>query len=115
MPYRVERALGVDRDLDLIFDHLAGAYVDFGETRLEALTHAAVRIERIQGQMGALARQPHQGTLRPDLGAQVRSVTKTRAVFYFEIDEVRAVVRILAVFFGGQDHIRQMLTRLLRD
>ena len=115
MAYRVERALGVERDLDLIFDHLAGAYAEFGETRDEALIHAAGRIEGLQDQMDALGRAPHQGTLRPELGPQVRSVTKARAVFYFEVYEDHAVVRVLAVFFGGQDHNRHMLMRLRGD
>ena len=112
MPHRVERALGVDQDLGLIFDHLAGAYSDFGETHAAALASAGRRIQGLQDQMDALGRQPYQGTLRPDLGPKVRSVTKARAVFYFEVSEGPAVVRILAVFFGGQDHLRHMLTRL---
>ncbi len=43
-----------------------------------------------------------QGTLRPE-----------RAIFYFDADDDRRMVRVLAVFFGGQDHRRGMLTRLL--
>ena len=34
--------------------------------------------------------------------------------FYrFDIDDERETVRVLAVFFGGEDHIRHMLVRLL--
>jgi toxin ParE1/3/4 len=40
-------------------------------------------------------------------------VTKQRAVFYFDVDDDQRLVRILAVFFGGQDHQRAMLRRLL--
>ena len=43
----------------------------------------------------------------------LRSVTKDRAIFYFTIDEGKHVVRVLAVFFGGQDHQREMLKRML--
>lgn len=114
MRYRVERALAVDGDLELIFDHLADAYSDFGDDRAEAFTRAAHRITGIQDEMEALGRQPHQGTGRPELGPTVRSLSKSRAVFYFEIDDDRTVVRVLAVFFGGQDHTRHMLTRMER-
>lgn len=40
-------------------------------------------------------------------------MTIDRAIFWFDLDEAERVVRILAVFFGGQDHIRHMLRRLL--
>lgn len=63
--------------------------------------------------MRALGRTPHQGTLRPELAPGLRSVTKDRAIFYFDVDDDRRVVRVLAVFFGGQDHQRLMLKRLL--
>ena len=38
-----------------------------------------------------------------------------RAIYWFDVDEGRRTVRVLAVFFGGQDHIRRMLIRLLED
>ena len=36
-----------------------------------------------------------------------------RAIYWFDIDEEREMVRVLAVFFGGEDHVRHMLVRLL--
>jgi plasmid stabilization system protein ParE len=63
--------------------------------------------------MLSLGEKPHQGTLRPELLPGLRSVTKQRAIFYFIVDEPKRQVRVLAVFFGGQDHQRQMLRRLL--
>jgi hypothetical protein len=38
-------------------------------------------------------------------------VTNKSFVFYFEIDEPSSAVRILAIFFGGADHRRQILDR----
>lgn len=35
-----------------------------------------------------------------------------RAMFYFDVDDALRLVRVLAVFFGGQDHQRAMLRRL---
>ena len=113
MLYRVERAAEVLGDLKLIFDHLTAAYVTFGEPLSEAKRHAVDRIDGIQAAMLTLGRTPHQGTLRLELGEAVRSVTKARAVFYFEVDDDQLRVRILAVFFGGQDHTRHMLQRSL--
>jgi plasmid stabilization system protein ParE len=62
--------------------------------------------------MRALGDVPHQETLRPDLLPGLRSVTKQRAIFYFDVDDHLRLVRVLAIFFGGQDHQRAMLQRL---
>jgi hypothetical protein len=37
------------------------------------------------------------------------------SIFRDVADESAALVRVLAVFFGGQDHVRQMLLRLSAD
>jgi len=112
MAYRVERAVETDRDLESIFDFLLDSYMGFGDTRDEALERAAARIESIEDAMLALGDAPHQGTLRPDLLEGLRSVTKQRAIFYFDVDDDLRRVRVLAIFFGGQDHQRVMLKRL---
>ena len=57
---------------------------------------------------------PFQGTLRDDLMPGLRQVTKNRAIFYFLVDEAAGQVRVLATFFGGQDHLRRMLARIGR-
>ena len=38
-----------------------------------------------------------------------------RSIYRFDIDESGETVRVLAVFFGGQDHVRHMMARLLQD
>ena len=63
--------------------------------------------------MERLGEGPHQGTLRPHLGDGIRNVTKNRAIFYSDVDDPKKVVRVLAVFFGGQDHDARTLLRLL--
>ncbi|MEM9523702.1 MAG: type II toxin-antitoxin system RelE/ParE family toxin [Pseudomonadota bacterium] len=113
MVYDVLRSEASDRDLDLIFDHLFETYVDFGEAPGEALARAGDRVRAIEDEMEALGRQPFQGTLCPNLASGWRRVTKNRVIIYFTVDEQAATVRILAVFFGGQDHRRHMLKRLL--
>lgn len=112
MPYHVERSVDTDDDLAAIFDFLLNSYMEFGDARDDALERAAARIEGIEHEMLALGDAPHQGTLRPDLLAGLRSVTKQRAIFYFDVDDDLRLVRVLAIFFGGQDHQRAMLQRL---
>jgi plasmid stabilization system protein ParE len=51
--------------------------------------------------------------MHDDILPGLRHVTLGRAVIWFDVIEDKSNVRILAVFFGGQDHIRRMLARLL--
>jgi plasmid stabilization system protein ParE len=111
--YTVARSRDVARDLALIFDFLVASFEAFGETHETARERGAERIRAIDKSISSLGAVPHQGMLREDIRAGLRSVTKDRAVFYFRVDDERRVVRVLAVFFGGQDHQRRMLRRLL--
>ena len=113
MGWRVERAEETDRDLAAIFDFLFDAALGLGESPEEAFDRAARRIAAIEAAMLGLGRAPHQGTLDSDLLPGLRHVTKDRAIFYFDLDEPARRVRVLAVFFGGQEHRRAMLIRLL--
>ena len=113
MAYRVLRADAVQRDLELIFDFLVTAAETFGESEAEAFERAVRRIDEIESDMERLGEGPHQGTLRPHLGDGIRNVTKNRAIIYFDVDDPKKVVRVLAVFFGGQDHDARTLLRLL--
>lgn len=112
MNYAVERASGVRNDLAAIFAFLVESYQSFGEDHGSAVERAASRIEQIEDAMEARGDLPHQGTVRADISTALRSVTKGRAIFYFDVDDKRRVVRVLAVSFGGQDHRRRMLKRL---
>lgn len=113
MAYEVIRTADVAHDLELIFDFLVAAAEDFGEDAETAFARAAQRLTEIEAGMEDLGRVPHQGTLRPHLGDGIRNVTKRRTVYYFDVDEARQIVRIFAVFFGGQDHEARILSRLL--
>lgn len=113
MVWRVERARATTRDLAAIIEFLTEAALDFGEPPDAALARAEARIAAIEAAVQRLAEAPYQGTLCPELGPGLRRVTKGRAIFYFDLDEDRQVVRLLAVFYGGQDHRRRMLIRLL--
>ena len=114
MRYAVERSRDVARDLAMIFDFLVTSFETFGEDSEAAHERAAERIRAIDESILSLGAVPHQGTLREDILPGLRSVTKDRAVFYFDVDDERRVVHVLAVFFGGQDHQRRMLARSLK-
>ena len=113
MAWRTEFAAEAERDFALIFDHLFAAYRDFGEPGAESFEKAARRVQGIRAAAEGIAKAPYRGTLRDDIAPGLRVVTIDRAVFWFDLDEDRQAVRVLAVFFGGQDHIRHMLARLL--
>jgi plasmid stabilization system protein ParE len=108
----VEFAEDALRDLDLILDHLVEAYAATGESPEEAFQHAARRIRGIVRAADRLALAPHRGPIHEDLAPGLRHTTLDRAVIYFQVDSER--VRVLAIFFGGQDHQRHMRLRLLR-
>ena len=71
------------------------------------------RLKKILTAASARTRTPYQGTRCPDLGPKIRRVTKDRAIFYFDLNEERQIIRLLAIFFGGQDHDTRILARLL--
>ncbi|MGF1605469.1 MAG: type II toxin-antitoxin system RelE/ParE family toxin [Rhodothalassiaceae bacterium] len=114
MPYVVKVSEAALKDLTLVFEHLRQSYMEFGEDEATARLRAAERIRDIQRHVERIAALPHQGTLRPEFGPNVRSLTHQKAIYWFEVDEDAEELRVLAIFFGGQDHIRHMLRRLLK-
>jgi len=114
MPFAIEFSTESERDFELIFDHLLESYIGFGERAEVASQHAARRVLEIRRAADRLAEFPIRGTLRDDILPGARHLTIDRAIYWFDVDEAARKVRILAVFFGGQDHVRHMLIRLLR-
>lgn len=114
MAFKVVLSDEGNHDLELIFEHLVESYMMFGDPLAAAFERAHQRIAAIEADMNALGLAPHQGTLLDQIRAGLRHVTKNQAIFYFEADDADRTVRILAIFFGGQDHRRRMLIRLSR-
>lgn len=110
--YKVRRAASVTRDLDLIEDHLVQAYQGLGDDAERAVERAAGRIGEALAYMRTFGTHPHRGTEHPEVRSGLRAVTNRNFIFYFEIDDGIPEVRILAVFFSGTDHARQILGRL---
>ena len=113
MRFRIEFSAEAEHDFALIFDHLFESYRSFG-TRVEAaLEHSADRIRDIRQEADRLAAALDRGERHDDLLPGLRHLTIDRAIYWFDVNEAEQRVRILAIFFGGQDHVRHLLTRLL--
>ncbi len=110
--YRVRRAADVTRDLDLIEEHLVKTYQEFGEDYESAVERAAARIEDALVYMRTFVTHPHRGTEQAKIRPGIRTVTNKNFIFYFEVDDQSSEVRILAIFFGGVDHGKQIVDRL---
>lgn len=113
MAWTVEFAEDATRDLGLIFDHLFASYRTFGEDDVSAFDHAEARIRAIRATADRLATAPERGNRRDDILPGLRHLTMDAAIYWFEVDSPSERVRVLAIFFGGQDHVRHMLRRLL--
>jgi len=114
MAFKVVRSTEFDRDLDVIHDHLIKSYIGLGDAIADAFDRAQARIEAIEADLETLAQSPYQGILSPEIAQGLRHVTKNRALFYFQIDDERQNILVLAVFFGGQNHGRYIQERLHR-
>lgn len=112
MVYEVRRSVACRLDIESVFDFLFDAHLSLGESIVGSIDRAARRIALIEGAIDALGSVPHQVTLRPDLMAGLRWVSKDRAVFYFIVDDAARRIDLLAVFFGGEDHKQRILERI---
>ncbi len=114
MAFKVAFAEPAENDFDAIFAFLVESYLGFGESPGAAIEHALQRVQSIRADAGMIGRAPYHGTLHDDIARGLRHVTIGRAIFWFKVFEELEEVRVLGVFFGGQDHQRRMLVRLLQ-
>lgn len=115
MAWTTEDAEAVESDLEAIFEHLFDSHLHFGHTIREAGIMAAQRVDAIATRRLTLANAPHRGTRHSLGGRSYRHVTIDRAIYWFTLDEAAEVLRIEAIFFGGQDHLDRMFTRLQEE
>lgn len=101
------------QDLGLIEDHLIRAYQEFGESPQDAARHAAARVEAMIAAAERLTTAPLRGEPHNDLLPGLRHLALNGAIYWFVPDTAARQLRVLAMFFGGQDHQRHMLVRLL--
>ena len=113
MRFKIEFSAEAGRDFALIFDHQFESYRSFG-TRVEAaLDHSEDRIRDIRQKADRLDAALDCGERHDNLLPGLRHLTIDRAVYWLNVREAEQRIRILALFFGGQDQFRHMLTRLL--
>ncbi|MES0884846.1 type II toxin-antitoxin system RelE/ParE family toxin [Roseibium sp. SCP14] len=113
--WTLEYSAAAERDFELIFDHLFTSYTDLGDDTEAAFERVVSRIRTIRSSIDGLCNTPFIGTLRPDILPELRFVRREQAAVWFVSDEKRQKVIVAAIFFGSQDHIRHMLTRLLTE
>ena len=102
----------VEVDLDALLTYLTDSYVSFGETRREARQQAGIRVMAVGRIFGSLGKNPYRGTIANLDGVELRHLTKDRVIVWFRLDEAAHVIHIIGVFFGGQDHLGRMVSRL---
>ena len=112
--FEVIRSARCEEDLEIIFDHPFIAYQELGDSRDVALDRAAKRFLGIEDDLACLGEAPFQGILEPQIMDGLRHMTKHRAVFYLTVDEASETARVLGVFFGGQEHRRHILERMIQ-
>ena len=115
MAWILEVSAAAERDIDLLFEHLSDNYMRFGETQSTAAAQAIARIDRILDTMERIATAPHRGEAHDALLPGLRHLTLERAIYWYRLQEDTTTIQVLAIFYGGQDHVRQMLLRLLKD
>ena len=108
-PWTVVFAAEAINDLVLITDYLTQAYWGFGEPQAEAHSHSRLRIEAIITAAERLAPAPLRGESHDDLLPGLRHLALDRAVYWFRPRSEQREIQVLAMFFGGQDHLRCLL------
>ena len=112
MAWRIEDAPAVPVDLDALYDHLVASHRGFGEDLARATSMAQQRVEAIFAARLRLLAAPHRGTRHRIGRREYRHVTIDRAIYWFTLDEPSETVRVIGIFYGGQEHLDRMVGRL---
>lgn len=115
MPWSVEVGQAARDDLRRIYRHLIASNGAFGHDLQDAKALSRARVFAIEAGFARLAKAPYRGTCHTIAGHTYRHVTIDRAVYWFTLDEPAEVLRIEAIFFGGQDHLDRMFNRLREE
>jgi toxin ParE1/3/4 len=113
-PWEVVFSADAVEDFALIEEHLRQAYLGFGESQPAASLHAHERVDALIATAERLSAAPFRGEAHDGLLPGLRHLALDGAIFWFIPVEQSRQVKVLAVFFGGQDHQRHMLVRLLQ-
>ncbi|MEI2297399.1 type II toxin-antitoxin system RelE/ParE family toxin [Ensifer sp. MJa1] len=111
--WTLEYSEDAERDFELIFDHLFDAYVELGDSPDDAVERTAERIRKLRVEIDRLVDTPYIGSPRPDIHPGIRFLRRDRAAIWFLPVEHCSTIMVAAIFYGAQDHIRNMLARML--
>ncbi len=108
--YNVQLSEESEVDLDRIFDHLLRPMFIWANRSKKPLN----TLRSACGRFGPIS-SPSDGPLIkerfPSNRAGPAARHKNRGIIYFDIDDFTQSVRVIAVFFGGQDHDNHILKR----
>ena len=113
MVWKIEVSAWAEQDIALLFDFFAESYVQFGESPLSADAQAKKRISHILDEMDSIAVAPFRGESHENWLPGLRHLTLGKAIYWYQVDAQSKTIRVLAIFYGSQNHIRRMLVRLL--
>lgn len=111
MAFKVVRSEQAKDDLANLYDYLVDSYLSFGTSIEEAVTRTNLRLRETSLTLERLAEFPYRGTVINELGVTIRRFTRNKVIYYFDLDTEDNTVRILSIFFGGQDHETYMHKR----
>jgi len=111
--WTLEYSEDAERDFELIFDHLFDAYVELGDPPDEAVERTAERVRKLRVEIDRLVETTYIETLRPDIHFGIRFLRRDKAAIWFLPVEHSRTIIVSAIFYGAQDHIRNMLARML--
>jgi plasmid stabilization system protein ParE len=112
MGWTIDLTAQAQSDLRAILRHLTDSYVAFGEPRRAARRKAEVRTYGLVASLERLATAPLRGTRLDDLLPGLRHVRLDDLVVWFTPNEDAEAIRVLALFFSGQNHLARMQQRL---
>ena len=109
--WQVEVSADAEQDFSLIFDHLYENYQSLGMDNCFEM--AAAHLEEARLLTENLGHTPYLGILHNDILPGLRHVTIDQVGIWYDQNEEQRTVRVLAVLFGEQDHIHDMMVQLL--
>ena len=112
MAWKVEIRAEARADLDRIYDHLVQTHLAFGRSLEESVGLAERRSGAIREGLRRFEATPYRGTQHRLGDREYRHVTIDRAIYWFTLDEANALVRVIGIFHGGQNHLDRMFARL---
>lgn len=116
MALKAEFSRPAREDLRALYRYLVDLQqTRFGHDLAGADKLASERIAIILQNGRKLAEAPFRGTRHRIGSLEIRHVTINRAIYWFTLDEPAGVLRIEAIFFGGQDHLGRMFERLTSE